>query len=118
MTMKATIPAALLAGALVGAPAYAATPSGATTPESSAPKAAIATAAPAPAHTRNIEERMRSGTRAEEYSDRVTSADIAAFATAKVSLSRAITDAERDMHGKVVEAVFKAAPDQPHYVVC
>jgi uncharacterized membrane protein YkoI len=117
MTIKAAIPAVLLATALVGAPAFAATQGSTTMPETSPQKSPMPPAAAAPSHARNLQEPMRSKARFDEFSDRVNSGDITAFASAEVSLSQAIADAERDMHGKVVEAVFKAAPDQPHYVV-
>jgi hypothetical protein len=117
MTVRAAIPAVLLATALVGAPAYAATQSSTSTPETSPQKSPMPPAAAAPSHPRNLEEPMRSRTRFDEFSDRVNSGDISAFAAAKISLSQAIANAERDMHGKVVEGVFKATPDQPHYVV-
>lgn len=117
MTIRAAIPAVLLATALVGSPACAATQSSTTMPETSPQKSPMPPAAAAPSHARHLEEPMRSKTRSDEFSDRVNSSDITAFASAKVSLSQAIADAERDMHGNVVEAVFKATPDQPHYVV-
>jgi uncharacterized membrane protein YkoI len=60
---------------------------------------------------------IRLGTRAKEFSDSVSAGDIVALGSAKVSLDQAIADAERDMRGRVVEAVFKATPGRPHYVV-
>jgi uncharacterized membrane protein YkoI len=51
------------------------------------------------------------------FLDRVNREDIAAFGAAKIPLAQAMEKAARDMHGVVVEAVFKADPSKPHYVV-
>lgn len=103
MTRKIVLPAALVAAALVGVPLAEAAPS------TGAPANAAQPAAKAPA--------ARPKTHYIAFSDRVGGKDIAALAKSNVSLGQAIGAAERDTHGKAVEAVFKAAPDQPHYVV-
>lgn len=51
------------------------------------------------------------------FSDRVDRKDIAAFGSATISLAKAMQDAANDMNGVAVEAVFKAHPANPHYVV-
>jgi len=93
MNIKAAFPALLMAGALAGAPvAYAATDaSGAKQP---------------PRMTHYI-----------TYSDQVSAQDIAAFKPGDLSLAQAIRAAEKKTGDKAVEAVFKATPDRPHYVV-
>ncbi len=93
MNIKAAFPALLMTGALAGAPvAYAATGAAGSTPPT----------------------RM---THYIAYSDRVSAQDIAAFKPGDISLGQAIRAAEQKTGDKAVEAVFKAVPDRPHYVV-
>jgi hypothetical protein len=104
MIGKSNLPAVLVAMALAGAPtAYAATGTG-----GAAPPAAKQPAAPAAAQPK---------IHYIEYSDRVSRKDIAAYGAAKITLDQAILAAEQNLHAKAVEAVFRAAPAQPHYVV-
>ncbi len=49
--------------------------------------------------------------------ERVTPKDISAFGAGPVSLDEAIADAQRTTNGTAVDALFKAGPGKPHYVV-
>ncbi len=105
--MKAVIPAVLLAAALVGATAYAATQGGTPMSELTLQKSVMPPAASAPVHTRGIEEPMRPRIPSEEFSDRVNAGDVTEFVSTKVSLGQAIASAERDMHGKIMKAALQ-----------
>lgn len=101
MIRKVNLTAVVAALALAGAPiAYAAA---AATPPSTQAATTTPAAAPKIQYVR--------------FSDRVSARDIAAFGASKISLDQAITAAEGQLHGKVVEAAFRGTPDHPHYVV-
>lgn len=92
-----TLSAMLLASALAGAPlAQAATSAGTTT----APSPAILTAT----HFIPLESRVRPS-------------DLAAFPSSQITLKDAVTAAQTDSGGIPVDAVFRAGPGQPHYLV-
>ncbi len=104
MLTKVGFPAVVAILALAGAPvAFAATTAGAR----AAPTARTSTVTPAAAP----------GIHYVRFSDRVSGRDIAAFGASKLTLDQAITAAEGQLHGKVVEAAFRGTPDHPHYVV-
>jgi uncharacterized membrane protein YkoI len=125
MLSKMTLSAALMAAALAGAPAaYAATGTNMT---GSSPGSSAVTAL-APTSTGNSvgqDAAMRSPAQATtarsvrfvSLYERVSPKDVAAFGSSKVSLDEAIADAQRSTSGTAVEAVFKAAPGKPHYLV-
>jgi len=120
---KTDLPAIFAALALAGAPiAYAAPALAAPAPavDGQSPAAAApasrdgaqpSAAKPAPASAAKPQIRRIS------FSDRVDRRDIAAFGASKLSLDQAIAAAEGQLHGKVVEATFRAGRGHPHYVV-
>ncbi|HUN48403.1 MAG TPA: PepSY domain-containing protein, partial [Stellaceae bacterium] len=120
---KTDLPAIFAALALAGAPlAYAmpalAAPAPAAdgqSPAASAPASRDGTqlspAKPAPATAAKPQIRHI------RFSDRVGRRDIAAFGASKLSLDQAIAAAEGQLHGRVVEATFRADGGHPHYLV-
>ena len=134
MIRKISVPAVLLAAALGGASvAYAATGAGISTapvnPQPSTMKPAsttttnpaAGTAVPSATATKATQPAAVTPAKPKihyiAFSDRVNAKDIAAFGSSKVSLDRAISSAEREINGKAVEAVFRAGPRYPHYIV-
>ncbi|HUK07558.1 MAG TPA: PepSY domain-containing protein [Stellaceae bacterium] len=121
MRRIAIFPIALIATALSGAPiAYAVSSGSAETPNTpalSTSKTASPSSSAAENPTAKPKTLEKKAVHFVAFSDHVSKADIAAFANCKIALDRAISTAESDLKGKAVEAVFKATPDQPHYVV-
>ena len=107
--------AAMMVVALAAAPAaFAASPS-----ETEALPAAPATSSTGPkAMVSSPDKRaVTSPARFISLYERVTPKDISAFGAGAISLDEAIADAQRTTSGTAVDAVFKAGPGEPHYVV-
>ena len=134
MTRGNAISAALLAAALAGAPATYAATAGMTgtitNPSSSTMKSQAPTMTNSEQSAIKVTTPMASqasGTpvmspakpaiRYVGLSDQVRAQDIASFGSSKVTLDRAISSAEQKLDGRAVEAVFKAEPVRPHYVI-
>ena len=122
MSRFATFPAALIAAALAGAPIAYAANGGGTMPNSQTLSTTKTLATPSQANAVPAAENgaMKEGEKAPNhylaFSDRVSKSDMIAFAGSAIGLDQAISTAESGLRGKAVEAVFKAAPDRPHYV--
>jgi len=125
MFNRVTLSAALMTAALAGAPvALAATSADTTGTLPSAPTAMASspTSTGTGAGQKAMVRPPTQGAAADSvryisFYERVSPKDVVAFGAGKVSLEEAIADAQRSTNGTAVEAVFRAAPGKPHYVV-
>jgi len=122
MIRNATLPVALVvAAAVAGAPvAYAATGAGSAMPATSSTSMTHSVPAPtkmAPLVESPMTTQEKMKIHYISFSDRVSMKDVEAFASSKITLLSAIIAAEGRLNGEAVEAVFRAAPERPHFVV-